>query len=96
MREQSWAVRDFAIFSKKVVKRLGFAGTDFLPEKLKINALFSPLWLWRKFFLCLLNARANRFSKKIVKRLGVAALFRRVRRYPGVAVSRLARLIVWP
>ena len=62
----------------------------------KNEPLFSPLWLWRKFFLCLLNARANRFSKKIVKRLGVAALFRRVRRYPGVAVSRLARLIVLP
>ena len=85
-----------AHFRKKIVKTLGVSGTDFLPETLKINALFSPVWLWRKFFLCLLNARANRFSKKIVKRLGVAALFRRVRRYPGVAVSRLARLIVLP
>ena len=63
----------------------------------KNDPLFSPLWLGRKnFFLCLLNARANRFSKKIVKRLGVAALFRPVRRYDVVAVSRLARLIVLP
>ena len=62
----------------------------------KNEPLFSPLWLGRKNFpVPTQRARANRFSKKIVKRLGVAALFRRVRRYPGVAVSRLARLIVW-
>ena len=79
-----------------LVKTLGVAVTDFRPEKLKKESLFSPLWLWRKFFLCLLNARANRFSKKIVKRLGVAALLSGVRRYDVVAVFSKARMIVWP
>ena len=83
-------------FRKKVVKTLGVAVTDFRPEKLKNESLFSPLWLWRKFFLCLLNARANRFSKKLVKRLGVAALLSGVRRYDVVAVFSKARMIVWP